>query len=333
MEQRGYLFTRASMDHVIAADIGGSHFRVGLFDGAGERLEVREGNTSQSGGRQWMLEQLGSRCRELISRAGGNVTACGISFGGPVDFEAQRVRSLHVPGWDNFPLAQWVAETLNLPCRIENDANAGALGEHRFGAGRGTRSLFYITLSTGIGGGFVYDGKVYHGRDSLAGEIGHIAVSESGTACACGARGCLESFCSGTAIAQRGREWAGRRPESAVRLLELCGGNVENITALDVAEAAAAGDGIAVGIVHETAQWLARALLIVVRILNPDKIVLGGGVARAGKVLLDPVQQALGEMASPLLVYSTEIVLAKLKNYSPLFGAAALALDLIQNGN
>ena len=219
-----------------------------------------------------------------------------------------------------------------MPCRLDNDANAGALGEHRFGAGRGAGSMFYMTLSTGIGGGLVLGGKVHHGRDSLAGEIGHIPVSESGVSCVCGGRGCLETFCSGTAIALRGREWASRRPEGATRVLNLSGGKVEDISARAVAEAAAAGDSMAVGIIQESAHWLARGLLMVVRLLNPDKIVLGGGVARAGKVLLDPLRKNMEELSSPSLPYSTEIGLAELEIYSPLYGAAALALEAASEG-
>jgi glucokinase len=320
------------MHNVLALDIGGSRFRVALFDHEGRRLEVLERDTSRSGGRDWMLNQLQNQSRELLKRADYPVRACGISFGGPVDFERQQVRSLHVPGWENFALASWIEETLKVPCRLDNDANAGALGEYRFGAGRGTRSIFYITLSTGIGGGLVLDGKAYHGRDSLAGEIGHIPVSDSGVACVCGGRGCLETFCSGTAIALRGREWVDRRPESADRMLKLSGGQVENITARAVAEAAAAGDSMAIGIIEESAHWLARGLLMIVRVLNPDKIILGGGVARAGNVLLDPVRESMREFSSPTLSYSTEVALAELENYSPLYGAASMALDLAGEG-
>lgn len=321
------------MKNVLAMDIGGTRFRVGLFDHAGRRLEVVEGDTSRSGGRDWMLEQIRGRARALFEKSDAPVKACGISFGGPVNFAGQRVRSIHAPGWEDFPLARWVEDEIKIPCRLDNDANAGALGEYRFGAGRGTRSMFYVTLSTGIGGGMVYEGKVYHGADSLAGEIGHIPVSNSGVLCACGARGCLETFCSGRAIAQRGREWAERRPESAGRLLELSGGGIESISARAVAQAAAEGDTMAIEIMGEISHWLARALLIVIRILNPDKILLGGGVAGAGKVLLDPVRRSLRNLASPTIGYSTEVTGAGLDIYSPLYGGAALALDILEESD
>ncbi len=315
------------MNNVIGVDIGGTHFRLGLFDEEGRRLLVTEDETLRSRGRDWLLERIRERLRVLMERTDYPVNACGVSFGGPVDYERQLVSSIHAPGWVKFALAHWAHETLNLPCRVDNDANAGALGEYHFGAGRGTQSMVYITLSTGVGSGLVFAGKIFRGKDNLAGEIGHIPVSESGVVCSCGARGCLETFCSGTAIAQRGQDWALRRPERVARIIELNGGTAENITAKAVIQAAAEGDTAATQILRETARWLARGLLTVIRIINPDKVVLGGGVAQAGAVFLQPVREILEELGSPSIGYTTEIVLAELGTYSPLYGAAALALE------
>ncbi len=316
------------MKNVIGIDIGGTRFRVGLFDQEGRRLQVSEDDTFRAGGRDWMLAQILERSRAFRSRTDFPIEACGISFGGPVAFDAQRVTSIHSPGWDKFPLSDWVRNNMGLPCRVDNDANAGALGEYRFGAGRGTRSLVYVTISTGIGAGLIYEGKILRGRDSLAGEIGHIPVSDSGVVCSCGARGCLEAFCSGAAIAQRGRDWAGRRPEGVARIVELGGGTPEGITAEAVLKAAAEGDLAATQIIREVARWLARGVLTLIRILNPDRLILGGGVAQAGEVLLSPVKEFLDDFSSPSISYGSEVVLAELDTYSPLYGAAALALEL-----
>lgn len=317
------------MENVIAFDIGGTRFRAGLFDPEGRRLTILESETFREGGRDWMLGQLREQWSTLRGKSDSPIKACGVSFGGPVDYDRQRATSIHSPGWEDFPMAQWVQETLGVPCRLDNDANAGALGEYRFGAGRGTRTLVYVTISTGIGGGMVLDGKVFRGKDSLAGEIGHIPVSDSAVLCSCGARGCLETFCSGTAIARRGQEWAVRRPEAVSSMVELSGGSIENITAKTVIQAASEGNMAAIQIISEASRWLARALLAVIRILNPDKIVLGGGVAQAGNFLLNPVNEALGEMRSSSIRYSTEIVLAELGSNSPLYGAAVMALDTV----
>ncbi|MBZ5561066.1 MAG: ROK family protein [Acidobacteriia bacterium] len=319
------------MNNVLAIDIGGTNSRVGLFDEQGRRLMITESETRRDGGREWMQEHLVKQCGDLLAKSDYPVKACGISFGGPVDFQRQTVTSVHVPGWKDFALAEWGQNAFHLPCQVENDANAGALGEGQFGAGRGTNSLFYFTLSTGIGGGYVADGRIVRGRDGVAGEVGHIPVSDSGAPCSCGARGCLEVFCSGTAIAERGREWGRRRPEGVARMIELSAGQVEEITAKTVALAAAEGDPTAVTIMKEVGRWLARGVLTIVRIVNPDRVVLGGGVSQAGVVLLNPVREALQEFESPTIKYSTEIVLAELGTLSPLYGAAAVALKLSGN--
>ena len=316
------------MTNVLAVDIGGTRFCVALFDAEGRRLLLSEGGTEPSGGRDWMLREIRERAQGLIARSEGPLKACGISFGGPVDFRRQQVSSMHVSGWRGFELAQWMKDSLSLKCRVDNDANAGALGEFRYGAGRGTESILYLTLSTGIGGGLVCRGEVHRGRDSMAGELGHIPVSDAGALCSCGGRGCLETICSGTAIGLRGRGLARRKPEVLPRTLEFSSGDPEQITAEAVFRAAGEGERGAQFIVREAARALARALLTAIRILNPDKIVLGGGVALAGRVLLDPVHEFLDEFSAPMLEYSTEVVQAELGKYSALYGAAALALEL-----
>ena len=290
---------------------------------------ISEGDTLRSGGREWMLDQIRQRTRTLLEQAHSPVGACGISFGGPVDFQRQRVTSVHAPGWKNFSFAEWVSANLHLPCLIDNDANAGALGEFRYGAGRGTESLVYVTLSTGVGAGLILNGKTYRGKDGLAGELGHIPISDSGNTCSCGAAGCLESFCSGSAIAERGKEGGWRLKESLARTGDSGSASPEEVSAKEIVQAASQGNTAALHIVREAARWLARGLLTVIRILNPDRIILGGGLSLAGQVLLDPLHQCLAELASPTIGYSTEIVIAELGTYSPLYGAAAMALDLL----
>ncbi len=315
------------MQNVLAIDIGGTRFRIGLFDDQGQRLHLVEDATDRAGGREWMLARIERECRTLQQKHPEPFRACGVSFGGPVDFAGQKVTSIANPGWESFPLSSWVKDTLGLPCLLDNDANAGALGEYRFGAGRGADSIFYVTLSTGIGGGYVCGGKLVRGKDTLAGEVGHLPMADSGPRCDCGARGCLETFASGSAIGKAGREWAERRPDGLHRMVELCGGSVQNVTAREVALSAAEGDPIAGRIFEDAARWLGRGLLSVVRIVNPDKIVLGGGVAQARKLLLDPIHDVFEERKSPDLPFTTEIVIAELGIYPALYGAAALALE------
>jgi glucokinase len=316
---------------VIAADIGGTRFRVALFDHAGQPLSRWEGETlgnADSGGRDWMLMQLQKQFDAIRNKIDDTITGCGISFGGPVDFKRQQVSSIHSAGWDKFPLAAWVQGATGIPCRVDNDANAGALGEYRFGAGRATHSMTYVTISTGIGSGVVYEGKVLHGKDGLTGEIGHMPLCDSKAICSCGASGCLEALASGTAIARRARKAAEQDPKASARILQFSGGLPQNITAKAVFQAAGDGDAVASLIVSEAARWVARALVTIIRVLDPDKIVLGGGVTQAGELLLGPVREFLREFGASSIGYSTVIQLAELGAYSPLYGAAALALDM-----
>ncbi len=314
------------MKNVLAVDIGGTHFRTGLFDEQGRRLLVLEGDTDRVAGRDWMLSQIASRCRDLMEQTDAPVKACGLSFGGPVDFPHQKVTSVHSSGWKGFELGKWTEKTLGVPCRLDNDANAGALGEYHFGAGRGSKLMVYITISTGIGSGIIYEGKLLRGKDYMAGEIGHIPISDSGSLCSCGGRGCLESFSSGAAMESRALEWSKRRPEHVERMLELSGG--PEITAKGLMMAAAEGDQPANQILKETARWLAHGILMIIRILNPEVIVLGGGVGQSGELLLKTLRNALDEIASPTITYSTEIVSATLGTYSALYGAAAIGLGV-----
>jgi glucokinase len=316
----------APLNNVLAVDIGGTHFRTGLFDEQGRRLVVLEGDTDRNAGRDWMLGQLATRCRDLLSQTDAPVKACGLSFGGPVDFPCQSVTSVHSAGWKGFELGKWMEDALRIPCRLDNDANAGALGEYHYGAGRGTDSMVYITISTGIGSGIVYAGRLLRGKDHMAGELGHIPVMDFGPICSCGGRGCLESVSSGGAIEARAREYAERRPDRVARMKELSSG--PNITAKGVIEAAAEGDPPASNILRETLHWLGRGLMVVIRVLNPDVIVLGGGVAQSGALLLDGLKSVLEELASPTITYSTEIVTAALGTDSALYGAAAMGLGI-----
>ena len=180
--------------NTLAIDIGGTKFSMAVFDG--DRMVRRESkSTDREGGRDWMLAQIIGIAGEW--RQEMEPGCCGVGFGGPVNFAEQRVfRSTHVGGWSGFPLRDELARTLGLPVIMDNDANVGALGEAKYGAGRGLASVFYMTLSTGIGGGIYIDGKIWRGADSYAGELGHLTIRPDGPECLCGARGCFERPCS-----------------------------------------------------------------------------------------------------------------------------------------
>jgi len=276
----------------LAIDVGGTKFSVAVFDG--KRMVERESHaTDREGGRDWMLPRMEAVIKTLGARH--RFDCCGIGFGGPVDFERQRVvLSTHAPGWSDFDLPGCLADLLGFVPVMDNDANAGALGEALYGAGRGCRPLFYLTLSTGIGGGLVANDTVYRGADSYAGEIGHLTIRPQGPECLCGSRGCLERMCSGL--------WLERdhgRPAS-----ELLRDPV---------------------FVERYVVDLALGLKAAIMLLNPARIVIGGGIGKAGDRLFGPLRAELARQITAWSRARIDVVPAELGDDSVLWGAMALA--------
>jgi glucokinase len=276
----------------LAIDVGGTKFSVAVFEA--KRIVERESHaTHREGGRDWMLRNIADVIQTLGARH--RFDCCGIGFGGPVDFERQRVvLSTHVDGWRDFDLPGHLAKLLGFVPIIDNDANAGALGEALYGSGRGYRPLFYLTLSTGIGGGLVSSDTVYRGADSYAGEIGHLTVRPEGPECLCGSQGCLERMCSGL--------WLERdhgRPAS--ELLR------------DPA------------FVERYVVDLALGLKAAIMLLNPARIVIGGGIAKAGDRLFSPLRAELGRQITRWSHARIDVVPSELGDDSILWGAMALA--------
>jgi len=254
--------------------------------------------------------------------------AIGVSFGGPVSpNRGVTLLSHHVPGWEGFALKEWLFERFGVPVIVENDANAAAFGEWRYGAGRGTRYLLYVTVSTGIGGGILIDGEIYHGADDLAGEIGHMTIDPNGPVCACGKKGCLEAFASGPAIVRRARELLAVFPEEGTILRKYIATNPQEVSAKDISLAAQSGDSLAKRVLQEAGRALGFGLAQAVSLLNPERIVLGGGVIKAGEFFLRSVHEAARAYAMPGA--RVEIVVAELGDEAPLWGAVALAEKLL----
>ena len=277
---------------VLAIDIGGTKFSMAVFDG--DRMVERESRaTDRAGGREWMLEQIAQIARDWKTRY--RLEGCGIGFGGPVEFDRQRVAlSTHVGGWSDFDLPGYLQPTLGLRPVLDNDANAGALGEALFGAGRGYRPLFYMTLSTGIGGGIIAAGEtVYRGADSYAGEIGHLTIRPDGPECLCGSRGCFERMCCGLWLARD----HGRTAEELLR---------------DSA------------FVERYVVDLAMGLKAAIMLLNPARIVIGGGIAKAGDRLFVPLRAELRRQITDWSRARIDVVPAELGDDSVLYGAYAL---------
>ncbi len=266
--------------------------------------------------------------RDLLARTPGRLLAAGVSFGGPVDATRGLVRlSHHVPGWENTPLRDQLQAEFGVPAAVDNDANVAALGEWRLGAGQGCASMLYVTVSTGIGGGWVLGGRIYGGADGMAGEIGHVVVRPGGAACVCGKRGCLEVEACGRGIAAKAQAWVadegrGTKDEGAP-LLALAGGHVDAITALHVAQAAEAGDAFAQAVLDDAAGALGTGLGGAINLMNPELIVLGGGVTKSGDRWWRVVRETARFHVLPEM--RVEIVPAALGDDAPLWGAAVLA--------
>jgi len=279
----------------LAVDIGGTKFGLALFDGDGiVRRESRP--TNREGAKDWMLERVVAIAREWKRESG--FERCGIGFGGPVDFRGQRVAfSTHVGGWNDFPLTDFLSNGLGVPAIMDNDANVGALGEATFGAGRGRSPLFYMTLSTGIGGGIYADGRIWRGADGWAGEIGHLTIRPDGPECLCKARGCFERMCCGL--------WMERDyGKTAKELLR------------------------DPGFVAQYVVNLALGLKACIMLLNPSRIVIGGGISNAGDALFGPLREELGRQITDWSGARVDVMPAALGDDSVLYGALALAQTL-----
>ena len=262
---------------------------------------------------------------KLLAATQGSLAAIGISFGGPVA-SGRRVVMLshHVPGWEEVPLCERLEAELGVPAFMDNDANTAALGEHRYGAGRGRDSLLYITVSTGVGGGWILNGQTWSGADGVAGEIGHMVVDPQGPTCVCGKRGCVEVMASGLGIAQRAGEWLTSRPGDG-SLLRSLAVDSSAVSAELVARAAAQGDELAWKVLEVSARALGNGIGGAANLVNPELFVLGGGVTKAGDRWWQAVRQAARDTALPEI--RTEIVPAALGDDAPLRGAIALAQD------
>jgi len=276
---------------VLAIDIGGTKFSAAAFED-GVMLHRTTRPTDAEGGRDWMLasiEEVAGPWREHI-----RFDRCAIGFGGPVDFAGQRVAlSTHVGGWRDFYLSRYFEQRFGVPTIMDNDANVGALGEGLHGAGKGYSPLFYMTLSTGIGGGVLLRGSVERGADSWAGEIGHINLEPNGPECLCGSNGCFERMCCGL--------WLERDYGKPARDLMRDSDFVRRY------------------VVH-----LARGLKACIMLLNPSRIVIGGGIAKAGDSLFGPLRTELRQQITGWSGARLDVVPAALGDDSVLYGAWAL---------
>jgi len=317
-----------SKQPVIGIDLGGTKISTALIDSVGRIMARDYRETQAAEGQEAVIERMLDSARRVIAQAEvtqAQVAAVGIGAPGPLDIEAGvLVAPPNLPGWDRVPLKRIIEDALGITTFLENDANAAALGEYRFGAGRGRQHMIYVTVSTGIGGGLILDGKLYHGASGMAGEIGHMTIVPYGPLCGCGNRGCLEALASGTAIARQARERVARGVPTL--MADLAAGDPERITAKLVAEAAHQGDAEAREILAEAMNYLGIGMANLVNLFNPELIVIGGGLTNIGELLFGPVRRAIDRRAFRAQAQTVQVVQAKLGKDVGVLGAAAVAL-------
>lgn len=266
--------------------------------------------------------------RQALADAGKTrLVAIGIDAPGPVDYARGIITSPpNLPGWHDVPLASIIAKEFGVPCVLENDANAAALAEHRWGSGRGSRHMLFLTVSSGVGGGIVIDGNLYRGASGAAGEVGHMTINAHGARCHCGRRGCLEMYASGIAIARLARRVVARRPDSPLAQLAA----KQPLTARLVHQAADQGDESARELIAAAGHALGTGLASLINVFNPQVIVLDGSLTKMGDLYLGPARETAQQESFAQSWSDVRIVVGELGDRSAALGAAAVALEAMR---
>ncbi len=308
---------------VLAIDIGGTKLAVGIVEISGNILARGQVPTLAAEGPERVLNRLIQLAEDVLAAprvSSDRIQRIGIGCAGPVDRQAGLILNPpNLPGGVRVSLVERIDKALGRPAVLENDANAAALGEFRYGAGRGASSLVYMTVSTGIGSGIVLDGKIWHGVKDGAGEVGHMTLLPDGPICGCGNRGCLEALASGPSIARRVREALATGRSSRLRAAEI-------LTAVDVVRLAQEKDVIAAEVWDETVRYVGLGVAAMVTILAPERVVIGGGVTQAGDFLFEPLRREVRHRVKLVAVESVPILPAALGADVGILGAAAIAL-------
>ncbi len=317
------------MRYLVGVDIGGTNIVVGTVAEDGSAVHgVRAEPTHSEEGPQAVVGRIARLVQASIAEAGRTAgvtreTIAGVGIGSPGPLDRERGVVLLTPnlGWRDLPLRDLVSEAVGLPATLDNDANCAIYGEWWVGAARGAKYAVGLTIGTGIGGGIVIDGQIYHGASDVAGEIGHTTIDSTGRLCKCGNYGCLEAYASGPAIAARAVEGVIAGVET--RLPSLVGGDLAKITAQTVYEAAYANDEYALEVVRDTAKFLGAGVGNLVNIMNPDVVVIAGGVTMAGDRLFVPLKAEVKRRAFKPAVERCRIVPGELPGTAGVVGAVA----------
>ena len=313
--------------YVIGIDMGGTNTVFGIVDARGTVIASDSIKTGKHAEFADYLDELHTELTRLIEKADAVDKIQGIGIGAPNGnyFTGMIENAPNLP-WHTVELAKLITEKFEIPCAVTNDANAAALGEMTYGAARGMKDFIMITLGTGVGSGIVIDGKMVYGHDGFAGELGHVIVKPSnGRQCGCGRTGCLETYCSATGVARTAREFLETRPEEDSLLRSL---DIASITSKDVYDAAVKGDKIANEIFNFTGTILGESIANFIAFSSPEAIVLFGGLAKAGDLILNPLKAALNRNILNIFAGKAKVILSELKESdAAVLGASALGWE------
>jgi len=311
---------------ILGVDIGGTKVAVGVVAGDGKILAQGRRPMLATGTAEAAFDAVTTAIDTMLqSKEGANIKSIGICAPGPLDPETGVVLNPpNLPCWRNFPLAEKIKAKYRVAVKIDNDANAAALAETRWGAASGFRYLFYATVGTGIGTGIVFDGSIYHGKTGSAGEGGHVTIDYRGPVCGCGKRGCIEILAAGPAIGTRARSKIAAEPSRGSAMLDLAGGKLGSVTSELVGKAFSTGDPLAREVLVETVDLLTAWLGNIVDLLDPDVLVMGGGVAAMLSPFFDDIKQKLPNWCVNPRASEIPLLLAHYKADAGIAGGAAL---------
>ena len=309
----------------IGIDVGGTNVKIALVDTKGKIVYSNSVPTRAEMGYEYTVNNIKQAIYDLLKETKlttKDIEGIGFGFPGQVDYKAGIVRNApNIPGWVEVPIAKLIEDEFKIPTRVDNDVRCAALGELNYGAGKGCENLICITVGTGIGSGLILNGKLVRGASNAAGEIGHIKLNmNGGPICGCGDTGCLEAFASGPSIVAMAEDYI--RGGKSTKFREMASGG--QITPYIVCEAAKAGDPVAQRIFTIMGEYIGIGLASVVNLLNPERIIVGGGVADAGEILLAPMAEALKKRAMKIAGAAVEIVPAQLGNTAGVIGSSLL---------
>ncbi|MEP6924059.1 MAG: ROK family protein [Pyrinomonadaceae bacterium] len=320
------------MGEVVAGiDIGGTKIAIALETLEGVRVASERIPTQVEIGPYPIVENVMRIMEEMIENNHVRLVSIGIGCPGPLDIESGLILSpSNLPNWNKFPIVELFEKRFKVPTVLDNDANTATLGEYIYGAGRGYNNLVYITVSTGIGGGIVINGEIIHGVGAGAGELGHTIIMPDGIPCKCGSTGCLETICSGLSIARRAKE---RLASGEPSLLRQLSGHTNEVTTEMVVEAVRKGDKLASEIWAETCHYLAIGIGNMITLLAPEAVIIGGGVATAGELLLKPLRSLLKQYVTMVPMEKVAVLQATLGSESGVCGALVIAKQAYSNSS